>query len=410
MQRILIILLLEGYAILLAGMQGVAGVRTDEAKYLLNIPYPHPPFARWIIGQTEWMTYQEMFWRIVFATILVQAVWVIWSGSLCHELKWFDRAHHDTKSQLSQKIILGFSWLLSAALFMEGGKIMMAPLTAIQGLILVLFFLKDREASEAISSFWLGLLWLVSLFTAYQAVLFLPIVIAVFWRMRIPVFHKLVYVGGSLVLLAIYTLTNPLVIASMINAGGQQVSVSFVDRLGGVIDLWMIGGSVVVSILSVLGMIRAKSIPLIASLILVCAYIFFAHRAYYSVLFLPLLIGGMILFLEEHTLPLGRSVGLMAVMLLVFVQQYLFDGSQNITRDVLSKIPQEIRAGDILIAGPFGHQWQYASRVPLRRYRPELLSQAQAVVCLKSCEGFDESGWEKQEYADGILVFLPLPD
>ena len=70
MQRILIILLLEGYAILLAGMQGVAGVRTDEAKYLLNIPYPHPPFARWIIGQTEWMTYQEMFWRIVFATIL----------------------------------------------------------------------------------------------------------------------------------------------------------------------------------------------------------------------------------------------------------------------------------------------------------------------------------------------------
>ncbi|MBI3336425.1 hypothetical protein HYZ98_02565 [Candidatus Peregrinibacteria bacterium] len=141
----------------------------------------------------------------------------------------------------------------------------------------------------------------------------------------------------------------------------------------------------IVSVLGVIGMMRAKSIPLIASLILVCAYIFLAHRAYYSLLFLPLLIGGMILFLKEENIPVGRYLGLMVVMFLVFVQQCIFDDSQNVAHRVLSQVPQKIGAGDILISGPFGHEWQYESRVPIRRYKPGLLPEAQSVVCLSPC-------------------------
>ena len=54
MRRLTFILPLQAWAILLAFVQTLGGgVRTDEAKYLLNIPYPQPPLARWILGWTE---------------------------------------------------------------------------------------------------------------------------------------------------------------------------------------------------------------------------------------------------------------------------------------------------------------------------------------------------------------------
>lgn len=287
----------------------------------------------------------------------------------------------------------------------------MAPLTAIQGLVFIYFLLKANPSTElragsTKSSLWIGLLWLASLFTAYQAVLFLPIVIAVFWRLDIPVWKKLVYLGGPLILLALYTLTNPLAIASMVNVSGQQVSLPFGERLGGVIDLWLIGGSITVGVLGILGMVHARNIPLMMSLVLVCVYIFVAHRAYYSVLFLPLLVGGISCLLKEDHIPIYRFAGLMMILWLVFVAQYPFGRTQTIARQILSHVPQVLGAGDILIAGTFGHEWQYESRVPLRRYRPELLSMAQAVVCLSPCAEIEWRGWKKL-MNDPVRVYVP---
>ena len=82
MRRALIIIGLEGYALALAWIQSLGGVRTDEAKYLLDIPYPHPPLMRWVLNLTEGFTYQEMLWRMIFATLLVQAVWLVYHAAV----------------------------------------------------------------------------------------------------------------------------------------------------------------------------------------------------------------------------------------------------------------------------------------------------------------------------------------
>ena len=79
MFRFLIIIGLQMYALLLAWMQSLGGIHTDEAKYLLDIPYPHPPLVRWMVSQTELYVHQEMLWRVVFATLMVQAVFLVWS-------------------------------------------------------------------------------------------------------------------------------------------------------------------------------------------------------------------------------------------------------------------------------------------------------------------------------------------
>jgi hypothetical protein len=78
MRRLMSFIGLEFYSFALAGVRHVGGVHTDEAKYLLNIPYPHPPLARWILHWTELIPFQELLWRIVFATLLIQAVFFVW--------------------------------------------------------------------------------------------------------------------------------------------------------------------------------------------------------------------------------------------------------------------------------------------------------------------------------------------
>lgn len=301
-------------------------------------------------------------------------------------------------------MILGMSWLLSAALWIEGGKIMMAPLTAIQGLIFVSMFLNQNSSGKKVGL--VGLLWLVSLFTAYQAVLFLPIVMAVFSRTKIPAWHKLVYSGGPLVLLVLYTFTNPLAIASMVNVSGQQTAVPLLERLGGVLDLWLIGGSITIGVLGILGMVHARSIPLMTSLVLVCVYIFVAHRAYYSVLFLPLFIGGLSLLLQEYQIPVPRFMGLMVILWLILAVRHPLVRSPNLAREIMPHVPQELGAGDILIAGTFGHEWQYGTHVPVHQYRPELLSQAQAAVCLVPCAEIEWRGWKKL-MDDPVEVYVP---
>ncbi len=48
---------------------------------------------------------------------------------------------------------------------------------------------------------------------------------------------------------------------------------------------------------------------------------------------------------------------------------------------------QEVRPGDVLIVGDFGHEWQYESAFPVHPYRQPLLAEARALVCLNACGG-----------------------
>src|SRR3989338_9501527 len=105
MRRSVTIILLEGYALFLALWQQLGGVHTDEAKYLLNIPYPHPPLARGIFHLLDGMPLQDMFWRIVLASLLIQAVWFVWDMAC------------DLKN--GERMALSGAWLLCAAIVFQ---------------------------------------------------------------------------------------------------------------------------------------------------------------------------------------------------------------------------------------------------------------------------------------------------
>jgi len=373
MRRFLVIISLQAYAVLLALYQGLASVRTDEAKYLLDIPYPHPPLMRVLMHVTEQFPLQEFFWRITLATLMVQSVWIV--VSLVK--KWAPE----------KRLTLCGLWLFSSAILFQAGSIMMAPITALQGLLFVWILLRkgDQKAYQGKAG-WVALLWLGSLFTAYQSVLYGPIVLAIFIRRRVHFLHTIVAIGVPIVLVAMYIAVNPLAAASLINAGGQNIHMPFLDTAQLVLGSWLWSGSVVLSLLGLVGMIRAKQWALLGSTALVFGFLFTSYRPYYAVLFLPLLVGGVLVTPSV----LKRSATLLALQIVVMV--WIFAHTQlsfypSPARTVMQQLNQLPHDGVVLVSGTFGHQWQYESSSPLYRYSAVLLSKAKAVVCLDSCPG-----------------------
>ena len=374
------------YAIFLASMHSFSGIMTDEAKYLLNIPYPHPPLMRWIMSQTEALAFQEFFWRILLATLLVQSVFLIWIAAR-------------KLSTLQREVLCGM-WLISFPLFSQAGSIMMAPITALQGLIFVLLVLKKDIRKEWAP--WIALFWLLSLFTAYQAVLFLPLVFVILRRAKCRFADQVVLLFGPLLVLILYTFTNPLAASSFLNAGTQNAGVDLHESATGALWLWAIGGSLALSILGTLGMMRLRSFSLLVSLLLVFLFILISHRSYYAILFLPLFIGGVIT--SPNILRWPRFFLIVCVIFTVSMITYpLAPSSARRTLDVIADMNIN---GDLLIEGSFGHEWQYEIQNPIRRYSPEFLSDAGAVVCLHGCMEMEKvKGWERLSELD-VSVYV----
>lgn len=368
MRRLISFIGLQAYALTLAWWQFSIGVRTDEAKYLLDIPYPHPPFARWTINLTEQWSGHELFWRIVFATLLVQAVWLV--IDLVRDLRPFQRA------------ATVIAYLSSAAVLYQAGTVMMAPLTALQMLVFVWLLLrgKDNSAHAAL----IGLFWLASLFTAYQAVLFAPLVAAVVLALRIPLWKKGMLFAAPVALLALYTLTNPLALASMVNHGAKDASQTLPFHLTETLWIWAIGGSGLYSILGTAGLIMKPRWGIIGSFVLVTAYIFLSRYDYYAILFTPLLASGFTVFMMRFP-----RLALPVALLLPVGTLLILHGRPPQT--VSAHLPQQVLEsagdiqGDILISGSFGHEWQFATSSLIKRYDETLLPQAGLVVCLAAC-------------------------
>lgn len=368
MRKVILTLLFEAYAVFLALCQYTAGLRTDEAKYLLNIPYPHPPLVRWLLSQTEWLPFQELFWRIAFATLLVQAVWVVIDLT-----KHLDRTKQWTVAAM---------WLLSSAVVYQSGTIMMAPLTALQGLALV-WCVQRPELVKRYSG-WLALGWLAALFTAYQAVLYGPLVLWLYSRMSLPRWQQLAAAGVPVALVGLYVATNPLAAASFVNAGTQNTHLSLFTAFTSALHSWAMAGGVVFSVVGTAGAIRARQYGTIASILLVGAFLMISFRPYYSVLFLPLFVAGIVGAprLLKHTAFLLA----LQILLVIFVYSgQLLQSFEPESRRVMRQVNQLQVEGNILITGSFGHDWQYESVSPVRRYRAALLSSAKAVVCLQAC-------------------------
>ncbi|MDD5041758.1 MAG: hypothetical protein PHX87_05135 [Candidatus Peribacteraceae bacterium] len=374
-------LILLGFA--LAALHAWQGITTDEAKYLLSIPYPHPPFARLIIGITQGIPGQTLIWRVILAVTLLLAAELARSLAPVRER--------------GATFLLGGLWVLSAAVFVSAGQILLAPVTAVQMLVFCYWYLRGEDLEGMIG--WVALLWLVSLFTAYQAILFLPLVAAVFWRMRIARWQRVVALGGPVLLLALYTVVNPLAFASMVTAGGQNLGGgSPLIALQSVAWLWILGGSLAASILGTIGMLSSQRWPLIVSLLLVAGFTFLSFRPYYGILFTPLLLTGLAtsptLLRRTGTILLCTLVCALVIIPLTF------------PKDAPSPVPSIYRAAEqagipagatAIIAGPFGHQWQYGPYIVRRMVgNLQLLDSARVAVCLTDCPAIrGREGWEK---------------
>lgn len=377
LRRVLLAFMLEAYAVLLALYQSLSSVQTDEAKYLLNIPYPHPPLARYLLHLTEAFPYQELLWRIVFATLLVQAVWIV--------------ARMAKNMTPEARLTLCGFWVFSGSVLFQSGTIMMAVLTALQGLLFVWLMgeigkLGNGEIGKWGSGIlgWVALLWLASLFTAYQAILYLPIVSVMFYRARAPLIRSTLAIGVPVLLTTMYVASNPLAAASFIHAGGQNANQPLLDLLQLSTFAWLWAGSAVLSVAGLLGMARGRQWALLASVALVFVFHMTSYRSYYPVLFLPLLIAGVALapsVLRRSAILLALQI--VAAVLLFAHSQLAFNASD--ARIAMQHINALQHNGVVLISGGFGHQWQYESTSPIYRYKPELLSRAKAVVCLEAC-------------------------
>ena len=399
-------LILAGFiqvlALVLANAQGVLGVRTDEAKYLLDIPYPHPPLARGIFHFFEWLPFQEGFIRIVLATLLLQAVWLLWDA--CRDL------------HPAERFAVAITWLFSAALIIQAGTLMMAPLTALGALIFVWaerrITLVDEsrwmmiarllpwkkhtiEHKSAILSFGLALVWITSLFSAFHIVLFLPLVWRAFAHLRRPLSERLLYIVGPLVVVALYTLGHPLILASFTIQATKDASFTLLSRFTGVVWLWILAGSAVGTLVGVAGIVRWGSWALRASAVLVFVALLGAQMEYYAILPLPLLVGGLMALFSSgvriEKFPYTVIYVACSVILIALTAPWF---SINPAAAVSQEI-QKHSSGTILIVGSFGHQWQYQNRQTVHRYSERLLPNADAVVCLAPCQQMGFPGFRK---------------
>ena len=386
---------LELLAVALANWQALAGVRTDEAKYLLNIPYPHPPLLRWLMSLTESLACQEFLWRLLLATLMVQAVWLVW------DMTSPERSGAESKGHLEDRILVCATWLLSSAVLTMAGAVMLSPIIAMQALVL-LWLRSKPDLCRKIPG-WIGFFWLAMVFTSFQGILFAPLVWSVLKHSRFSRPKMLTVIAGPCVLLALWTLSNPLALATMAIHGNDGAKTGLEEHLLRTLKLWIIGGAGILSAVGTWGIVRSKDWTLIATLVLVLVYVTASvPYPFYAILFTPIFVGGIRnIFLgrrHPHAFPLLACFVFATAIITWFIRlPQTPDPSRSVMAAIAAEpIPEAIEGGSVLISGTFGHQWQYESRLKIRRYKPEFTKDARAVVCLAACAPmFDTSNWKR---------------
>lgn len=376
MRRLIAAIGLELYALALAGVQMLGGVRSDEAKYLLDIPYPHPPFVRFILGLTSAIPGQELLWRVIFATLMVQAVWLVWKMG--------------KHLRPAPRVAACASWLAAAPMLLQAGSVMLAVPTALFGLLF--FSLQDDDFSQG-GAAGIALLWLAALFSSYQSALYAPAVFRILRRSRTGSFAKLAYLAVPIALLGFYTFTNPLALATMVIHVGDKQPLS--SRIFASCELLLMGGSFILTVIGVHGAWASRRADILLTVALLLLYVSLSPFSFYALLFLPPIIAGVVLWMKRH----GRwSSAVVLCTLLgsgVIVRWMPLALTPGPSRSTMQAIHAAVGDGSVLIAGPFGHDWQYESALPIQRYRSELLPVARAVVCLQACADMGQAaGWK----------------
>lgn len=382
--RILAVIGLQGFAILTAMLHQHLGLHTDEAKYLLNIPYPHPPLMRWLMGLTDGWQHQELFWRIVFASCLVHGVWLV-----------ADMARQRSRKE---QLTLSGLWLFSGALLLQSGTLLMATITAVEALFLC--WLLTRPELLQRWSILIAALWLEMLFVAYQGILFAPLVWMALRRSDLSLWKQIAALIFPVILLIFYTLSNPLAVAALGLIGGMGRGVPpdvFVSRS---LKLWLIGGSGVLSVLGFVGAIRTRHWALLLTLMLLSTYSAVSYREYYAILFAPVFIAGAVQFRRVASPAFSLSLQVVIGVLLFL---YIPFASLSNARSIGEALNRAGIAGPVLIKGSFGHEWQYLMPGPVTPYREKFMPEAKIVVCLEECGDLPKE-WRKLNAEEEVWV------
>ncbi len=389
MRRVIAFFSIELLAIVFAILQWGIGVRTDEAKYLLSIPYPHPPFLRGVMGLTDGMANQELFWRLVSATLLLQSAWLIW---------WVAK-----KIRPDRAVACMILWPLCAAVLSQAGTVMIAVFNAVEGLVFLAaaLLIVQKSNIDHVQCFLLGLLWLFSLGSGYQAALYLPAVIVALHKSGARWKEIALYAFGPLALLALYSFANPFALARVVGTAGKDTALTLVDRLtvfGGLITF---SGSGIVSILGVIGLLRLRNFAVLGSFICAAGYILLSNSPYYAVLLCPMLVLG------AAWLPLPKFWHWILVPLTAVVAFFLIHVPQ---RSPLVTAMTNLSRTDqpVLLVGPFGHEAQYMGTVIRwsNTLKPEIADSAQSLVCTVECSGYATNfHMEEKTSAKGVVVY-----
>ncbi|MEQ1849590.1 MAG: hypothetical protein ABL890_03300 [Candidatus Peribacteraceae bacterium] len=369
-----LIIVLELYALFLTVLRALQGIRTDEAKYLLDIAYPHPPVLRTFMGLTAHLPGHEFVWRFIFASVLVQMVWffVDIGGVLTP----------------ARRRALLLAWLFSTAVLLQAGSVMMMIPVACFCVVLLWYILR-QESITANQTGLIGIGWTIALFTSYQSVLLFPLVVSAMLRSRQPITRTIILVVVPILLLILYTFTNPLILASMLDIAGQGSSAAspVADRAISTALVLLLGGSAVLVLTGLIGIVTSRRLDLVLTFALLLGYTAISSQQYYAILFTPLLVAGTYLLLCRR--KLRPSFLALAHVVTAFFAAWMFwyGGDRPLEARATIRALTEIRSeGAILIDGPFGHEWQYeAGDQEIIRFTETLSLQAEeradAFVC-----------------------------
>jgi hypothetical protein len=385
----IVIGVLEICAIAFAQWHTYLGLQTDEAKYLLNIPYPHPPLLRSVMGATAGIPGHEWIWRFIWASILIQALWLIWDMTRqCKE---------------HERIIVMAAWCSSTAFLLGTGSIYLSGAFAVFGVILL--WLRTRPALCDRHIWIIAMGWMACVFSVFQGLLLAPLMVDVLRRAGLDVRRALIVTALPIVLLGLYVAGSPLVIATLLIHGEQGAADGTVlTRLGGTLWLWMMGGGLIGSIMGTYGIIRSKDYALMTCAALVLLYTTLSLPfPFYALLWTPLFMEGVHIALKHHRLPHHAPIlPVMVLSSLILVGLRLPSPERTAEETMRTLHVKPCDATDacepILIAGNFGHQWQYYAPRPVQRYRADAAAHASAIICLGPCQPmFITAGWKHVE-------------
>ncbi len=377
------VLLLEIPACGLAFLQMLIGLHTDEAKYLLNIGYPHPPLLRTIMAWTTQMPLHEFFWRFVFASAVVQSVWVL----------------RDLAAVLpsGRRRALMLAWLLSSSVLLGAGSILLVHVSALFGLLLTVIAIHPKPPRSE-SAGGIALLWFAAVFCSLPSVLFFPVAWSAFRRMRLSISMTMFLTFAPMALLAVYGLAHPLMLARIAGHAADGIAFSLSDRMIEVFRTWLFAGGIL-SFVGLWGIVRSGRWSLVFTTSLVLLYIIFSPQNYYAILLTPLLCVGLF-FLFCQRSSAGSFIVAHVFSNIVIVMLFLPSIEPLHARFVFNALNARTEEGTVLVDGFFGHDWQYESRRPIRKFSQTLSLEAESAaaffVCTKvSCEeDVDGDRWQ----------------